>query len=364
VTPAEAIAEARRGELRPVYVVAGEERLLRDEVVAALRTASLSGGIAAFNEDKFTAGEVDIEAVVAAARTVPMMAARRWVLLRGAERWGGEEGEAKASGRGSSAGATAPFDRLAEYAASPSDSTCLVVVATKLDGRRKLAALARKEGFLVACDPPDSRGLIEWIAQRCAAKGNPIDRDVAELIAALAGPQLSSVDDALERLSLYAGPGAPIDEAAVGACVARIRTADTWALVDAVGARDLGRALRTLADAYDPRERGLPLLGALAWSIRQLARFQAALAAGQRADEAARSAGVFQPYRARELALKAKTVRPKEVERWLLVLAETDLALKSSRRSADAILEEMLTRLCRKAPDRGEPTQAPRARPI
>jgi DNA polymerase-3 subunit delta len=334
-----------------VYVVAGEERLLRDEVVAALRAASLSGGIAAFNEDKFTAGEVDIEAVVAAARTVPMMATRRWVLLRGAERWGGEEGDPKGSGRAADGGTT-PFDRLAEYAASPSDSTCLVVVASKLDGRRKLAAIARKEGFLVTCDPPDTRGLIEWIAQRGASKGHQIDRDVAELIAALAGPQLSSVDDAIERLSLYAGPGAPIDEAAVGACVARVRTADTWALVDAVGARDLGRALRTLADAYDPRERGLPLLGALAWSIRQLARFQAAIDAGERTEEAARRAGVFQPYRARELALKAKSVRPKEVERWLLVLAETDLALKSSRRSADAILEEMLTRLCRRGPQR------------
>ena len=57
--------------------------------------------------------------------------------------------------------------------------------------------------------------------------------------------------------------------------------------------------------------------------------------------------GVFQPYRARELATKARAVRSKEVERWMLVLAETDLALKSSRRAADAILEDMLTRLCR-----------------
>src|SRR6202023_776595 len=115
---------------------------------------------------------------------------------------------------------------------------------------------------------------------RFAAKGHEIDRDVAELLSALAGPQLSSLDDAVERLSLYVGPGNPIAEAAVGAGVARVRTADTWALVDAVGARDLGRALRTLADAYDPRERGLPLLGALAGSIRQLARYQAALQSG------------------------------------------------------------------------------------
>ena len=128
---------------------------------------------------------------------------------------------------------------------------------------------------------------------------------------------------------------------------AKVRTADTWALVDAVGARDLGRAMRTLADAYDPRERGLPLLGALAWSVRQLARYQAAVAGGARPDDAARTAGVFQPFRARELALKARSVRPKEVERWILVLAETDLALKSSRRAPDAVLEDMLTRLCR-----------------
>jgi len=199
----------------------------------------------------------------------------------------------------------------------------------------------------VACDALDDRALPSWIADRFKGKGHTVDRDVAELLAAVAGPHLSAVDDAIERLSLYAGPGAPIDEAAVGACVARVRTADTWALVDAVGARDVARALRTLADAYDPRDRGLPLLGAMAWSVRQLARFQAALASGDTVDEAARTAGVYQPFRARELSTKARGLPAREVERWMLVLAETDLALKSSRRPAEAILEDMLTRLCR-----------------
>ena len=182
-----------------------------------------------------------------------------------------------------------------------------------------------------------------------------------QLEAALAGPQLSPVDDAIERLSLYVGPGAPVDEVAVGVCVARIRTADTWALVDAVGTRDLGRALRTLADAYDPRERGLPLLGALAWSVRQLARYQAAMAAGASAQDAARQAGAFQPSRARELSMKARAVTAREVERWILVLAETDLALKSSRRSPDVVLEEMLTRLCRAEASAGGGSNATRA---
>jgi DNA polymerase III subunit delta len=354
MTPAQAIEQAAQGKLLPVYVVAGEEALLRDEVVAELRRSSLAGGVAAFNEDKFTAGEVDVETIVAAARTVPMMAPRRFVLLRSAERWEGPDAPTRADAK---AGAdTSPFDRLAEYAAAPVESSCLVIVATKLDGRRKFVAAARKQGFLVSCDPLDTRSLPAWIATRCAAKGHPIDRDIAERLAAVAGPQLSSLSDAIERLSLYVGPGSPISEEAVSACVTRVRMADGWAMVDAVGARDLGRALTTLADAYDPRERGLPLLGALAWSVRQLARFQAEVAAGASTEEAARLAGAFNLYRTRELSAKARAMRPKEVERWLLVLGETDLALKGSRRPADAVLEDMLTRLCRGAP---RPAAAP-----
>ncbi|WP_394826439.1 DNA polymerase III subunit delta [Pendulispora albinea] len=352
MTPNEAIGQAKNGRLLALYVVVGEERFLRDEVVAALRTAALGNGVAAFNEDKFTAGEVDAEAVVGAARTVPMMAPKRFVLVRGIERWdSGSDSEGGSDA--SSVKKLAPLDRFAEYAGAPIDSTCLVLTGQKIDGRKRLSAIAKKQGFLVVCDVLGGRELPGWIRDRASARGNPIDPDVAELLAEIAGPELAHVNDAVERLALYAGEGKPITEDAVSACVARVRTADTWDLVAKVGARDLKGALAALADAYDPRDRGLPLLGALAWSIRQLARFQAATESGASTDEAARRAGVYQPFRARELAQRAKALRPKEMDRWLLVLAETDLALKGSRRPPQAILEDMLTRLCTAAGPRG-----------
>ncbi len=342
MTPAAAIAEAKKGALRPLYIVAGDERFLRDQVVAELRAAALGAGIAAFNEDKFTAGEVDVEKVIAAARTVPMMAPKRFVLLRNVDRWdaSGDEGE-KPKDKSS------PLDRLAEYAGEPIDSTCMVLTATKLDGRRKLSSVAKKQGFVVQCDVLDRRALPEWIAARAKERGNPMDEGTADLLAEIAGPELAYVSDAIERLALYVGEGKPIGEDDVSTCIARVRTADTWELVGAVGQRDLAKALAALNDVYDARDRGLPLLGALAWSIRQLARFQAATAGGASVDEAAKRAGVFQPFRARELATRARAVKQKDVERWILVLAETDVALKSSRRPADAILEDMLLKLCR-----------------
>src|SRR5262245_12228846 len=86
-TPEQAIAEARADELRPVYLVLGEERLLVDRAVTAIREATARGGVAGFNEDKFTAGEATASLAINAAKMLPMMAKRRFVLVRGLDRW-------------------------------------------------------------------------------------------------------------------------------------------------------------------------------------------------------------------------------------------------------------------------------------
>lgn len=352
MTPEQAIERAAKGDIPPVLLVVGEERLLRDQVIAAVTKAGLAGGLPEFNHDKFTAGEAPIDKVLGATRTVPMMAKKRVVFVRGLERWDTSAASAAEDGEASNK-ALPPLDRIAEYAKEPIDSTCLLLVAEKLDGRRKLVALAKKAGFLVDCAPLDGNKLPAWIKARAKAKGHAIDGDVAELIAEIAGPDLSYLDDVLERLSLYVGrtgeQGNPITEDAVSVNVTRVRLADTWKLVDAASTKDLGRVLALFADVYDPRDRGLPLVGAIAWSLRQLLKLESALGQGASIDEAARRANIYPAFRAREHAQKLKAFRPRELERWLVIVQETDLALKSSRRNADAILEEMFTRMCRRA---------------
>ena len=162
-----------------------------------------------------------------------------------------------------------------------------------------------------------------------------MERDVAELLAAIAGPELAYVNDAIERLSLYVGAGAPIDEAAVAECVARVRTADTWALVDAVGKRDLGRAFRILADVYDPRDRGLPLLGRAgvvdpsAGEVPGRDRRRGRSPTRRRARRGSSSRSARASWRRRRAASGRR--------RWSdgsWCSAETDVALKSSRRAA------------------------------
>lgn len=351
MTPDQAVQEAKTGALRPVYLVLGEERLLMDQVVTAIRDATCKDGIAGFNEDKFNAGDASCDGIVNAARMLPMMAKRRFVLVRGLDRWekkadddGGEDDSADTKKKGVKD--ASPLDVLAEYAKAPSESTVMVLTAPKLHAQRRLVTTAKKAGFIVTCEPIARRALPGWIQAAAKEKGNPISHDVADQLAEIAGPELGYVSDAIERLSLYVGAGAPITEDAVAKVVIKVRQSTVWELLDALGRRRLDKAMAALADVYDPRDGGLRLLGAVSWSVRQLVKFESALLGGASAQEAGQRAGV-PPFRVNDTATVIRGVPRGTFPSWLRLLAEADLALKSSRRPAQAILETMLIEMCK-----------------
>ena len=236
VTPEQALEEARGGKLRPIYLIVGEERYLSDQVCRALRDATLQGGIQGFNEDKFSAGDCSAEALISAARTAPMMAARRLVLARGLERWEkkGDDSEVATGEKLDGHKQAGPLDRLAEYAKDPVASTVLLLCASKLNGQRRLVTMAKKAGFLVDCEPLSRRDLPAFITRLAREKGHAMSGEAAELLAEVAGPELGYVADAVERLSLFVGEGTPISEEAIANLVTRVRQGTVWELVGQV----------------------------------------------------------------------------------------------------------------------------------
>lgn len=343
MTPEQALREARENKLRPVYLVVGPEQYQQTRVIQALRDAALQGGVAGLNDDQWVAGEVTIDAALSSARTLPMMGPRRWVLVRSVERW---------EPKGEAGKAADALDRLADYAKSPAPSSVLVLSAVKLDSRRRLMQFAKKQGFSVECEALSRGALPGWVERAAQARGHRLAPGVADLIAELAGPDLAPVDDAVERVCLYAGAENEVTEEAIGECLVRLRPATVWELVDAVGRRDTGRALSALGRVFDPQDRGLKLLGLLAWSARQLLRFQAATQKRLPPAEAARRAGA-PPFKARELAAQVERFSRADLERWLEMLSKVDLALKGgSKRPPRAVLEQAIVAMCsgRKGP--------------
>ena len=82
MTPEELQVELASGTLRPAYLVAGEETVLRDDAVAAIRSAVLSDGPADFNLSRFDGDRATPAELEVAVATLPVMAAHRLVLVR------------------------------------------------------------------------------------------------------------------------------------------------------------------------------------------------------------------------------------------------------------------------------------------
>jgi DNA polymerase-3 subunit delta len=346
LSPEQAVEEARTGRLRPVYLLAGEERYFRQQVLQAMRAAVLGPGGASLNEDQFVAGEVDARTVVAAARTLPMFGPRRLVVVRDLERWEAKGDEDADSGTEAKGVVHKPLDQLADYAAAPSDRTTLLLLADKLDNRRRLVNVARKDGFLVLCAPLVRGMLPGWIRDRAREHGHKVSARAADLMAELVGSDLCALSDALERVELFVGKGAELSEEAVLTCVANMQPATVWDLVGAVGRRDAGAALAALDRVFEPGG-GPRLVGLLCWSTRQLIRFASARRAGLSADDAARQAGV-PPFKVRELSDQLRQLPLERAERWLETLAQVDLDVKGgSKLPQKAVLETALLAFCR-----------------
>lgn len=319
------VTNAKAGKFGAVHLLVGEETILRDRAVSALRRASVGDGIAGLNEDTFHGSQATGAQVVAAARTLAMMSPVRFVLVRGVDAMKADE-----------------LDVLAAYLEDPSSSTCLVMTAEKLDGRSKLSKIAKKTDALV--DVPRLKGAaIAGFAQgEARARGHALGPDATQALLDCVGDDLAAIEDAVERLSLYVGKGAAIDLAAVDACVARMRTESIWSLVDALGMRDPRKATRALASLLADQEPPLRIVAMIARQFRMIAKAQEALATGSSPAEAAQIAGA-PPFKADELARATKRSSPAELRRIVTGLARLDRALKSSKVQPDVLMVDAVT---------------------
>ncbi|MCZ6805580.1 MAG: DNA polymerase III subunit delta [Deltaproteobacteria bacterium] len=324
----EVTTRAAKGSLEPVYLLVGTERLLVERAVDAVRKAVDQRGAPGFNVDLFDGKGLEAVSVISAAQTLPMMADRRFVLVRHVD-------------------AMTPTEQsnLAEYLADPNDSTSLVLTADKLDGRGKLTKIAKKQGWLTDAKPLRGSELRAFVRAEATARGHNIAPQAIETLLDAVGDDLAAIDDAIERLSLFVGAGQRIDSDAVMTCVTRIRVESIWSLVDAIGLKDRRKGIAAAQSLLADREPPLRLLAMVARQLRIVARMREALSEGLRPQEAAKRAGA-PPFKANDLTASARQFTADTLGEAFALIAQTDMALKSSKRPPDVVLQDAVLELC------------------
>lgn len=332
--PSQLYKDLRAGKVPAVLLVVGAEPFLRQQLIDAVRRASLGDeDSSGFNEDVFHGKGLKADSVIAAVKTLPMLAPQRFVLVRDV-----------------ASAASAEADKLVPLVTDPIPGTTLVLVAEKLDGRGKLAKAGKKAGAIVEAKELRGSALRSFAQERAKLRGKRLTGEATETLVDSVGGDLSALDDAVERLSLFVG-GEQIDSADVGQCVSRVRSDSIWTLVDSVAERRKKEALLTTASLLAEREAPLRILALVARQLRMVARMKEGLERRMSEVEAAKSAGA-PPFKARDLSRAAKKFSFDALRNALGVVAEADLELKGSRRDGGSVLEETVLRLCQPHPPR------------
>jgi DNA polymerase-3 subunit delta len=314
--------------VEPVYLVHGPERFLVDLLVRRLREIIVTGAMSDFNFHRLAGGEASGAEIVAEARAVPMMATQKLVVV--------EQGDKLRA---------ADLEVLDAYLADPVPETCLVIAGNKFDLRRGAFARANKRGQVHKAEALKERQLARFVRLRAQARGVELEPGAESAIAAAVGPDCAALDDAVERVGLYAGEGQAAGESHVAEVVSAVRQHSVFELVDAIGNRDQARALELLLELLRRREEPLRVSALIARHLRQLIAARAHLHLGTEPGRVAGSLGVPN-FVAKKLLAQSRSFRGAELESALLRLSTADLELKSSRRPSELVLEAAVMDLC------------------
>ncbi|HEV8381125.1 MAG TPA: DNA polymerase III subunit delta [Gemmatimonadales bacterium] len=210
----------------PVYLLYGDEDVLKDEAVRALVDVAV-GSSRDFNLDVRFAPDLTPEAFHALVNTPPMLADRRAVVIRGVDQLGKRKTKLR--------------DEVVRYLAAPNPTTLLVLVVAageEPDGEILGASTS------VNLEPLAAERVPRWLQHRATTLGITLATDAAELLLKAVGNDLSTLSRELEKLaSLTGGDAARVVSAEDVSSLVGVRRGETiFDLVEAALERHAARA--------------------------------------------------------------------------------------------------------------------------
>jgi DNA polymerase-3 subunit delta len=328
--------------LPPIVAFGGDERVFVDDALAAIRTKVLSGGLADFNHDRTGLKDKRANEIVSMAKTLPVMAKRRLVEVRDAD-----------------AAVEADVAAFAAYCENPNPETVLCLVFGGIDLRDKLPKLLDKSKSALLCrfDHPKDREMPGLVARRAKKLKLKLQPGAADALAITVGTDLTLLERALEKLAI-AIDGDSISADDVSKHIADTHLEDAFAFVRHTATANREAAIKACAALQAAREEPLRLLGLLAWQLRQVAQARGLLDEGK---DPTRELRLFGDGVGPVLNAARKFDPARHAQR-LVLLADADVALKSSRQPMWLLMTRLVHDLTTPPPGAAAKARAP-ARP-
>lgn len=149
--------DIKTGNFKQIYLLYGEERYLKNQYTTRLRKALCQDGDE-MNTHFYQGKDFSLGQVIDLAETLPFLAERRVMFFK-------DTGLFKAGG-----------EELAEYLASPNDTTFFVFTESEVDKRSKLYKTVQSKGYVAEFTVQDENSLKRWIAGILGREGKKSPR--------------------------------------------------------------------------------------------------------------------------------------------------------------------------------------------
>jgi DNA polymerase-3 subunit delta len=328
----------QKGKPVPALLLLGDEPYLRDECRAQLIDKYVAEAARTWAVSRFSAGRGEVQAAMDQAQTLPMLSPLQLVFLEDAEAIEklGEKAREVA------------VENLEAYLENPAPFTILIIEASGLDQRMRLAKLLAEKALVVEVGLGENAeeriraavGLAKSLAKEF---GVEFEKGAAEDLAEFVSGDLMRLKTEVVKLATYAAERKRLRREDITALVISEKTTTIWELADLLATRQPAKALEFFDRLLREGEEPVMMIGGMAWMYRKLAEasqlrgvtngWQAARALGMRPEQA-------------ELALEsARKISKERLLDGLRALREADDRLKSATKDVRAVMEFLVWQL-------------------
>lgn len=315
-----------------------------------------AGGPDDFNLTRLDGARITPDELARAAQSVGFFGDKRVVVVEGLMTRFSSKGGDSAESDSEDKAETAPKGRskadpglqegFAQTLAAVPDSTVLILVERAgVAKNNSLLKAATRYGKVEEYIQPKGAALERWIANRAQEAGVKITQP-AQVALASALPDLQTLANEIEKLSLYVGKGGTIDERVLRDMSFAARQEDIFELTSAVAQKDTRRALLQLGRLIDGGTAPEGILPVLAWQIRTLIQVRDML-----------DRKVPEPYMAEQAGLSDYVVRKStqqarqfSMSKLMSIhhrLLELDHGVKTGRAEAELSIDALVVEMCK-----------------
>ncbi|HCM26914.1 MAG: DNA polymerase III subunit delta [Treponema sp. GWB1_62_6] len=296
----------------------------RRDAVDALRASLAKDAGAPPEEHSFYAGEQSIGDLVSLLRNASLFSETRLVLLKNAELVRKKE----------------DVELLVSYMTAPADDTTLALLSDETSVDKRIDGTVSKDAKKIFWELFENRKT-DWVGAFFKREGFRIDADGIEAVLELVENNTDALRRECGKLTLFLEKGSLVGAAEVEACLSHTREESAFTLFSRIAEGDLAKALETVRKLLAAKEAPVAVLAGLAWCFRRLADYLELADAGRLNDFELRKAGLASKKAQRDYAAAARRYDAGSARRSLALLAEFDIALRSSGSALEDLLMDL-----------------------